>query len=177
MPRMQTQIKSRPCERSATSEARLFRLLGEIAAAGPAGHAIGLHIGFNWPRYMLQAYSREWQEIYAREGFVAQDPTVVWGFSNTGWVRWSDIAALGSPEVMARAAEHGCRFGCTVAIAGAATRTIASFAHDARDFTDPEITSIAAMVRELHDLTEDDAALPPAIRLRLAQMSVRRPPA
>lgn len=176
MPRLSTQIKLHSPGADATSEARILRVLGAIAAAGPAGHAVGLHVGFNWPRYMLQGYSRAWQDIYAREALVARDPTVVWGFANTGWTRWSDIAELDTSGMFARAADHGLRHGCTVAIAGPTTRTIASFAHDRREFTDGEIIEVAAVVAELHALTEDDAALPPAIRSRLAQMSVRRAP-
>ena len=159
----------------ATSEDHLLRLLGALSTAGPAGHAVGLHVTFNWPRYMLQGYSREWQDLYARDGLVARDPTVVWGFANTGWTRWSDLADLDTAGMLARATAYGMAYGCTVAIAGQATRTIGSFARSEREFTDEEIGRAAALLTELHDLTEHEHLVPPAIRSRLAQMSQRRP--
>lgn len=142
--------------------------------AGPGGYAVGLHVTFNWPRYMLQTYPAAWQDIYARQGMVATDPTVRWGFANTGSCRWSDLHAMDDAGVLAGAAAYGLRFGCTIALLHGGTRTIASFARKDREFRDSEIADIAACIGILHGLTQVEADLSPAMRARLAQLSTRR---
>jgi len=171
MPRSDWQIKS---DSNPPGENAILATLGWLPQAGPAGYAIGLHVAFNWPRYMLQAYPSVWQEIYAREGMVATDPTVRWGFANTGTARWSELAPLDGGDVLAGAAAHGMRFGCTVAVVEGGTRTIASCARADREFLDTEIAEVAERITALHRLTQDDAALSPAMRSRLAQLSTRR---
>ncbi len=174
MARTVEQIKSDHNSHAATGERAILDILGWLPQAGPAGHAIGLHVTFNWPRYMLQAYPRAWQDIYAREGMVAKDPTVVWGFANTGTARWSELAAFDGGGVLAGAAAHGLRYGCTVALVSAGTRTIGSFARADREFLDAEIAAVASRIADLHRLTQDDTALSPSMRSRLAQLSTRR---
>ena len=55
---------------------RFGRILDRLAALGPGGHAMALHIDFTTPRYLLQSYSKGWAAHYAAQGLVMKDPAV-----------------------------------------------------------------------------------------------------
>lgn len=174
MPPCTAQLKPANDTKVADSDLPILTILGWLPLAGPVGYAIGLHVTFTWPRYMLQSYAAAWQDIYTRHGMVVTDPTVRWGFANTGSCRWSDLKDLDDAGVLSGAADHGLRFGCTVALLDGGTRTIASFARADREFRDDEITEIAECIALLHGMTQDEGSLTPAMRARLAQLSTRR---
>jgi LuxR family transcriptional regulator len=155
-----------------TTETETAHLLAAIRQAAPAGFAIALHIRFTAPRYLFQAYPREWIELYSREGLVLQDPTVRWGFAHTGTVRWSALAGDDPRGVLARAAGHGLRYGFTAATDAGGSRSVASFARGDREFDDGEIAAIAALLAELHDRTLTAETLSPADHEALKRMSV-----
>lgn len=155
-----------------TTQAETAHILEAIRTAAPAGFAIALHIQFTAPRYLFQAYPRDWMETYSREGLVLQDPTVRWGFAHTGTVRWSDLAADDPAGVMARAAAHGLAYGFTVAIDSEGSRSVASFARSDREFTDAEIAEVARLLGALHAETLAAETLSPADHEALKRMSV-----
>ena len=82
-----------------------------------------------------------------------------WGFSRTGWIRWSDPALLDPFGLFKEAAHYGLNFGATVACGPIKSRTIASFARSDREFRDDEIAKIEKTVLRLHDLSEPPEAL------------------
>ncbi len=157
-------------------QARIGESLGRLRDAHPAGFAIALHVKYSAPQYLFQAYDSEWIDTYTRHGMVLRDPTVRWGFANTGAIRWSKLVdPEGAPEgaeVLRLAAEHGLRYGFTLAVEEKGSRSIASFARPDREATDDEIARAEAELTELHVLTRDLHQLTPAFHAALKQMSI-----
>lgn len=138
----------------------------------PAGFAIGLHIRFTAPTFMFQTYPRDWAEEYSREGLVARDPTVAWGFSNEGVVDWKDLEQRDEAGVLARARAQGLSHGLTVSVFREGSRTIGSFARSDRYFTPGEIERIESDLVRLHDATATVRSLPDGVRESLRLLSV-----
>ncbi len=147
-------------------------ILKRLHGRSPAGFAIGLHIQFTTPRYFFQSYPKDWLEHYSAAGLLLSDPTVHWGFSNAGVVRWSALAASDGLGVLQQAARFGLNFGCTVAVDRSASRTIASFARPDREMTDIELAALQRDLKALHDETLAMMVLSPDIHETLRQMSI-----
>ena len=154
------------------SEDRISTLLARLHQASPAGFAIALHVRFTAPKYLFQSYAKDWLDTYSREGLVLHDPTVRWGFTNIGAIRWSELAVDDEHGVLARAAQHGLHYGVCVATVERGSRSMASFSRSDRDLTDAEIEALRAGLSELHDLTESVEALSPSVHMTLKQMSI-----
>jgi len=120
-----------------------------------AGYAIALHISFTTPRFLFQTYSREWMEIYSEKGLVLKDPTVLWGFSNSGVARWQDLEDIDDSGILPMAGDHGLKFGFTYAVDRDDSRSISSFARSDRDFINAEIDEISGIIDRLHTQTAD----------------------
>jgi len=149
-------------------------ILARLRETYPIGFAIALHIKFTAPAYLFQAYGSDWIDVYTREGMVMHDPTVRWGFGNMGTIRWEDLPVgdEAAAKVMETAAEHGLKYGFTVAVGSPAQRSVASFARDDRAPTDDEIQSATDDVALLHTLTSDGPSLTPDLRDMLKNMSI-----
>jgi len=128
--------------------------LHRLGLMAPAGYFVGLHIRFTAPLFTFQTYDQRWLDHYTEKGYVLRDPMVAWGFSCTGTIRWSDPDLPDPFGLFREAAAFGLRHGCTVSCGAIRSRTIASFAHPDREFTDPEIATIGEIVRRMHDVTE-----------------------
>lgn len=151
---------------------RIAELIEDLSNAGRSGFAIGLHLTYTSPRYLLQSYPAAWQAIYAQQGYLMRDPTVHWGLENSGWILWSDLAPEDGDGVLSEAAGHGLKHGATISVFGRGSRSIASFARDDRDFTGAEAAGIHEKVAGLHDLTVHVHALPPAVHDLLRRLSI-----
>lgn len=147
----------------------LLRALDDLC---PAGYAIALHIRFTTPMFLFQTYSREWIDIYTRKSMVMQDPTVRWGFENTGTETWANLAESDEAGVLAEAAEHGLKFGFVHALQLHESRSVASFARGDRDFTAEEMTEITKILEQLHELTRDTDSLSDAEIAALKTLSI-----
>lgn len=133
--------------------------LQTVARLATAGYFIGLHIRFTSPLLTFQTYDQRWIDHYTENGYVLRDPMTAWGFSRTGWIRWSDPALLDPFGLFREAAQYGLNHGVTVAAGPIKSRTIASFAREDREFRDDEIDRIERSVKRLHDLSEPPEAL------------------
>ena len=133
--------------------------LQTVARLATAGYFIGLHIRFTSPLLTFQTYDQRWIDHYTENGYVLRDPMTAWGFSRTGWIRWSDPALLDPFGLFREAAQYGLNHGVTVAYGPIKSRTIASFAREDREFRDDEIDRIERSVKRLHDLSEPPEAL------------------
>jgi LuxR family transcriptional regulator len=133
--------------------------LQSVARLATAGYFIGLHIRFTSPLLTFQTYDQRWIDHYTENGYVLRDPMTAWGFSRTGWIRWSDPALLDPFGLFNEAAQYGLNHGVTVAWGPIKSRTIASFAREDREFRDDEIDRIERSVKRLHDLSEPPEAL------------------
>ena len=76
-----------------------------------------------------------------------------------GRLRWSSLPVPDPFGICKDAAAHGLTYGLTVACGPISSRTICSFAHDEREFTDDEIEMILDTVRRLHEITEPPESL------------------
>lgn len=142
-----------------SARARIDVELRNLANLATAGYFIGLHIRFTSPLLTFQTYDQRWIDHYTENGFVLRDPMTAWGFSRTGWIRWSDPALLDPFGLFKEAAEYGLTYGATVACGPIKSRTIASFARPDREFRDEEVVKIERTVLRLHDLSEPPEAL------------------
>jgi LuxR family transcriptional regulator, quorum-sensing system regulator SdiA len=139
--------------------ARIDVELKNLADFAVSGYFIGLHIRFTSPLFTFQTYDQRWIDHYTENGYVLRDPMTAWGFSRTGWIRWSDPALLDPFGLFKEAAQFGLNHGVTVACGPIKSRTIASFARSDREFRDDEIDRIERKVLRLHDLSEPPEAL------------------
>lgn len=130
------------------------RELRKLTPLSPMGYSIGLHIRFSAPLMMFQAYDQSWLDYYTENGFVLRDPVVAWGFSATGWIRWSDDNIPDPFGIMKEAERFGLRYGVTISCGPIKSRSIASFARADREYTDEEASMIEPIVNRLHHLTE-----------------------
>lgn len=148
-------------------------ILKELESRCPSGYALALHIRFTTPGFLFQTYPNTWIDRYSERGYVMQDPTVRWGFENTGQTRWSDLQADDVVGVLADAADHGLGFGaCYVTDAGD-SRSVTSFARNDREFHDDEIAELVKFVDHLHQRTAELSSLSPETAEELRKMSVR----
>ncbi len=155
-----------------SAKSTVGQILERITKRSPSGFAIGLHITFSTPKYLFQSYDRKWIEIYSKRGLILRDPTVRWGFGNTGTIRWSTLAEQDEEGVLKLAAEHGLKYGVTVGLDCDNSRTIASFARPDREFTDAEIDDSFNDLIELHKATQGTESLSPEVHEVLKRMSV-----
>lgn len=135
-------------------DAAIEELLGELGKLAPCGYHVGLHIRFVAPLMSYNTYDKAWIDHYTRRGFALSDPTVAWGLTRSGAVRWRDITLPDPRNVLATARRFGLNFGVSVAIGPASSRTIAGVARSDREFLDSEIEAIEETVWKLHRATK-----------------------
>ncbi|MCA1776152.1 MAG: autoinducer binding domain-containing protein [Loktanella sp.] len=148
-------------------------LLAEIKDIATAGFAVALHVGFNSPKLLFQTYPPKWLKEYSENGLVMNDPTVHWGFENTGLIRWSDLDDADATGVLRKAADHGLVYGLTWSTETQGTRSIGSFARSDRDFLPAECEILQKLAQRLHDETVQLTALSDTTGEKLRQMSIR----
>lgn len=141
------------------SRAEITAVLARLRKLAPMGYYVGAHIRFAAPVMQFQTYPQDWIEYYASNAFALRDPTIAWGFSTTGAVRWSAMPIPDPFGILADAASFGLKYGVAVSCGPLKSRTIAGCAHDTREFTNDEIEMISALVRRLHDMTEPPESL------------------
>lgn len=130
------------------------RELRQLDALAPKGYFVGLHIRFTSPLMSFQTYDQAWTDHYTNNGYVLRDPMTAWGFSTTGWVRWSDPKVIDPFGLFDEAAQYGLKYGATLSCGPIASRTIASIARADREFHEDEIEIAQKVVHQLHDMTE-----------------------
>jgi LuxR family transcriptional regulator len=133
--------------------------LHKLSLIATAGYFVGLHIRFTSPLLAFQTYEQAWVDHYTNNGYVLRDPMTAWGFSTTGYIRWSDRRLMDPFGLFAEAATYGLNYGMTVAHGPISSRTIASFARSDREFEDDEMACVSDIVIRLHDITEPPDSL------------------
>jgi LuxR family transcriptional regulator len=142
-----------------SARAEINAALTRFNKIAPAGYYAALHIRFAAPVMQFQTYPAAWTQRYAQNGYALRDPTIAWGFSTTGSCRWSALPVPDPFGIIKDAAAHGLPFGMTVSWGPITSRSICSFAHSKREFTDDEVETILVTVRRLHDITEPPESL------------------
>ena len=153
--------------------ANIANLLSELDDMSPGGFAIALHIKYNAPTFLFQTFPEKWVEHYSKHGLVIRDPAVHWAFSNTGFIRWRDLAADDVTGVMEQARLYGLAYGFTASIHNDNARTLAGFARDDRDYLDAEIADIMDRLETLDVLTAGVEVLSKRGTDALQSMSIR----
>ena len=82
-------------------------LLESVQKLSESGFAIAFHIRLTAPDLLLQTYPKEWTDIYSEKGFVMVDPTVRWGFTETGSIRWSSLGDQDEQNVLGQSVAYG----------------------------------------------------------------------
>ncbi len=158
------------------TQVEISKILGELKELAPTGYAIGLQILYATPKFMFQSYSKDWLNYYAQHGLLMTDPTLAWGFENTGVARWSAFEDRDPSGVLTSAKDYGINFGITCACETPGNqdgiRSVGSFTRGDRDFTDDEVSRISADFDQLHKITEDHAGLDSSTVQQLKTMSI-----
>lgn len=154
----------------------ISKILGQLRDMSPAGYALGFQIKYTTPKFMFQTYPKEWLDHYSQSGLLMQDPTLGWGFENTGIVRWDALKDNDPAGVIQQAATYGAKFGVTCAQespgATDGIRSIGSFSRGDSDFTDDDLTEIMTMFDQLHEYTAEHAQLSTETVKQLKNMSI-----
>lgn len=156
-----------------STQPEIHKLLGDMKQIATAGFALALHVRFTTPTFLFQTYAKNWLDHYSQNGFVMSDPTVAWGFENTGAIKWSELAEQDTMNVLTKAAEFGLKFGTTCGVEVDESRSIGSFSRTDREFDAAETKSLVEMMGKLHTLTADVKAISPETAAALRTMSVQ----
>ena len=155
-----------------TNETDISEIVSELKTIAPAGFAMAFHVRFTTPTFLLQSYPADWIAYYSQNGLVMHDPTVHWGFENTGAINWSDLADRDPAGVIAQAADYGLTYGMTYAANRSDSLTVTSFARSDRPFTVQEQQRLQSGVDRIHDATLNSDSLDPGFVERLKRMSI-----
>lgn len=153
-------------------QADITQRLRTLKAQVPGGFAMAFHVRFATPTFLLQTYPKTWADYYSQKGLVMSDPTVAWGFANTGTCRWSALDLPDPDDVIAQAASYGLKFGVVIAVEIDGSRSFASFADAEREFSDDEIAAFHSHIKSLHATTAKLNELPPDVTNNLRKMAV-----
>lgn len=148
-------------------------LLESVENMAPSGFAIAFHVRLTSPDFLFQAYPKEWTDLYSEKGFVMDDPIVRWGFSETGFIRWSDLSEIDDKKILEQSLAYGMNFGVAIAHEAACSRSVAGFSRADREYTDEEINQLTQCVKALHDLTASKDGMDADLRDELRQLSVK----
>lgn len=148
-------------------------LLESVQKLAEAGFAIAFHIRLTSPDLLLQTYPKEWTDIYSEKGFVMVDPTVRWGFSDTGSIRWSELSDQDDQNVLGQSVTFGMAYGVAISVETDNSRSIASFSRPDREYTDAEISELAQCTQMLHDLTASSEGMDAKMRDELVKHAAK----
>lgn len=133
-------------------------LLGpdDVVRIAPAGYYLALRIGFAFPMEEVNALPAAWVAHYTQARLMLHDPVIRWAYGKTGFTRWSDLESDDPKRILLQARSFGLRYGVTISVLdrdATGQRSFASFAHDAREFTDLEVKLLHAYVTRRHNET------------------------
>lgn len=157
----------------ATPDLRVSTVSNALTALGricDSGFALAVHIRLIRPTLLYQTYAQAWVDHYSTKGYMLTDPTVVWGLEHTGAISWAALADRDSAGIFADARSFGLMHGHTYATGPANSRTIASAAKSAADFTAAEQDEICRLVDQIHAATEDFDHFAPAMQQALRDL-------
>ena len=97
-----------------------------------------------------------------------RDPVTTWALTLGGTIRWSSRLLPDPFGVFRHAAQHGLKFGASVATGPISSLTLCSLARGDRELTDAEIGVAKAVVTGLHAMSELPRSLTDDQRATLA---------
>ena len=156
---IQTKESARGSERDGKS---LQENLDRLSQMSPVGFSAGLHIRFAAPLIYVRTYDEAWTKVYDENAYALRDPLVFWGLGVKGHTRWSAIRLPDPFNILGQARSYGLAYGAVVSFGPITSRSIVGIAHNAREFTDDEISEAVQIVRNLHVAAEPPTELTPA---------------
>lgn len=126
----------------------------KIAGVATSGFYLALRVGFAFPLEEHNLLPEGWVRHYTQNGLMLHDPVMRWVYSNIGVARWSEIDIPDPGQVLARAGEHGLKYGLAVSYSSfdvTGQRSFGSFARADREFTPDEMTFLAKAVQNGHE--------------------------
>lgn len=148
-------------------------LLESVEKLALSGFAIAFHIRLTSPDFLFQTYPKEWIDTYSEKGYVMVDPIVRWGFSETGFTRWSSLAETDDQNILEQSLVYGMKYGVAIATDTGGSRSFAGFSRPDREYSDDEITQLTQCVQALHDLTASKDGMEETLRNELHDLSVK----
>ncbi len=124
--------------------------LDVLKEMAPSGYAIALHIEYNAPKLLFQTYPVAWINYYEENGFVLNDPVVMWGFKNTGTCRWSGLTTIDKRGVLKASRAYDMNYGTVISIDANNQHSIGGFSRSDRESTDTENIEIEEILRLIH---------------------------
>lgn len=141
-------------------DAELARI-GQIATAG---YFLAVRNRGTSPVMAFQTYPQKWIDQYTDNAYVLRDPITTWALTVGGTVRWSSPFLPDPFRIFRQAADHGLRFGASVAHGPLGALTICSVARSDRELTDDEIAQVKDIVIGLHDRIDLPKELSPPMK-------------
>ncbi len=115
-----------------------------LSLIGNMGFLLAYNYRTTGPDYLDCTYPKEWQETYAREFLVAQDPTVTYSMAVPGDYRWSEIIVPDYFKLFERASSFQLNYGATLSRReGLIGRSFLAVARNDRELTDEELTLLS----------------------------------
>lgn len=142
--------------------AKMSKHLSRLSALCDSGFALAVRIRYTRPTLLYRTYAQDWIDTYTEKGFMLSDPVVHWGLCNTGVTLWTDLAASDPDGVLGSALAHGLFNGVTYSTGSETSRTISGLTRSTHAFTAAELAEIAAIVDDVHAMTDGFEALPAA---------------
>lgn len=107
---------------------------------GNMGYLLAYNYRTTGPEYLDCTYPQEWQEIYARDFLVAQDPTVTYSMAWPGDYRWNEVKVPDVFGLFKRAKAFDLNYGATFSRKeGIMGRSFLAVARNDRELTDEEM--------------------------------------
>ncbi len=131
-------------EARALTAADLFEESLEIVTnIGTEGYFVMVNHVRMGPEFIQSNYPQEWQTEYDENAYHLRDPTFLWGLTNNGARRWSEIKIPDAFGVMKRARRHGLIFGAVFSKGVFTKKSVLCVARDDREVTDEEMVLLA----------------------------------
>ena len=156
-----------------TDISKIKELIESVDKLAGSGFAIGCHLQMTSPELLLQTYPKEWTDIYSEKSLVMVDPTVRWGFTEVGAIRWSALKDQDDQNILGQCATYGMAFGVMIAIDMDNSRSIAGFSRPDREFTDAEISQLSQCTKTIHELTASSNGMDANLREELLQFTAK----
>ncbi len=152
---------------------KIKELLSSLSPLAESGCAIAFHIRLTAPDFLFQTYPKEWTDLYSNRGYVMADPTVRWGFSETGSIRWSDLHDQDEQKIFEQSLAFGLNYGVSIATDTNNSRSFASFSRADREYNEAEIAQLTQTVEALHEITASNSGMDAALRDELTAVSAK----
>jgi LuxR family transcriptional regulator len=145
--------------------------VAKLAPIAPAGYFLALRLRGASPLMVFKTYPQAWIDTYMENSYMLRDPVTTWALTIGGTIRWSSPFLPDPFGIFRQAAEHGLKFGASIAHGPIGSLTLCSMARPDRELTDAEIAEARRIIVRLHDLTELPKSLTEAQKALLAVLS------